>query len=131
MDSIFLFLIFFILIFMAVPIGYAIGIATFAAMLLFSNIPLAMIAQNAVTGVDSFPLMAIPFFILAGGLMSVGGGCKADRRCSKPGLWPLYRGTWSRNNSGFHVLCSDLRICDGHSIFHRWIYDSGYGRTWL
>ncbi len=76
MDSIVLFLLFFILIFLSVPIGYAIGVATFLAMIMFSKIPLAMIVQNAVNGVDSFPLMAIPFFILAGSIMSVGGVAK-------------------------------------------------------
>ena len=41
-----------------------------------SDIPLVMIAQNAVAGVDSFPLLAIPFFMLAGNLMSGGGIAK-------------------------------------------------------
>lgn len=76
MEGIYLFLMFFILIFLSVPIGFAIGIATVIAMVLFSEIPLAMVVQNAVTGVDSFPLMAIPFFILAGNIMSTGGVAK-------------------------------------------------------
>lgn len=72
----FLFSSFFVLLFLAVPVGYAIGVATLATMALFSNIPLVMISQNAITGVDSFPLMAIPFFILAGNIMSTGGVAK-------------------------------------------------------
>ncbi|SDJ92062.1 TRAP transporter large permease [Natronincola ferrireducens] len=74
--TMFLFSSFFILLFLAIPIGYAIGIATLLTMMNFSNIPLVMISQNAVTGVDSFPLMAIPFFIFAGNIMSTGGVAK-------------------------------------------------------
>ena len=71
-----LFLIFFILLMLSVPIGYAIGIATLITLICFSSIPITMIAQNAVAGVDSFPLLAIPFFMLAGNLMSSGGIAK-------------------------------------------------------
>lgn len=61
---------------LSVPVGYAIGIATFVTLTLFSDIPVALITQNAITGCDSFPLMAIPFFMLAGNLMSSGGIAK-------------------------------------------------------
>lgn len=61
---------------LSVPVGYAIGIATFITLTCFSNIPVALITQNAITGCDSFPLMAIPFFMLAGNLMSSGGIAK-------------------------------------------------------
>ena len=68
---------FLILILLTVPIGYAIGIATLIALYFFQpDMPLLIISQNAVAGVDSFPLMAIPFFILAGNLMSTGGLAK-------------------------------------------------------
>ena len=76
MDVAMLFLIFFILLMLSVPIGYAIGIATLSTLICFSSIPITMIAQNAVAGVDSFPLLAIPFFMLAGNLMSSGGIAK-------------------------------------------------------
>ena len=51
-----------------VPIGYAIGIATLIAILVCGDgsVPLLMISQKAITGCDSFPLMAVPFFMLAG-----------------------------------------------------------------
>lgn len=76
MEALLLFGSFIILIFIKVPIGYAIGIGTMITMMVFSDIPLVMITQNAVAGVDSFSLMAIPFFILAGNLMSTGGVAK-------------------------------------------------------
>ena len=67
---------FLLLIFIKVPIGYAIGMGTMITLMIFSDIPLVMITQNAVAGIDSFPLMAIPFFILAGNIMSTGGVAK-------------------------------------------------------
>ncbi len=76
MEALTLFGIFFVLIFLAVPIGYAIGISTLLSLMIYSDIPLLMISQNSVAGVDSFPLLAIPFFMLAGNLMSSGGIAK-------------------------------------------------------
>lgn len=67
---------FIVLILLMVPVGYAIGIATLVTLYFFSDISFVMISQNAVAGVDSFSLLAIPFFILAGSLMSAGGLAK-------------------------------------------------------
>ncbi|WP_455600109.1 TRAP transporter large permease [Cloacibacillus sp.] len=64
---------FLVLILLTVPVGYAIGISTLITLYFFSDISFVMISQNAVAGVDSFSLLAIPFFILAGSLMSAGG----------------------------------------------------------
>lgn len=55
-----------------IPIAIAIGIAVIVSLLL-SDIPIAFLTQSAFTALDSFPLMAIPFFILAGALMETGG----------------------------------------------------------
>jgi len=76
MSAIVLFGSFFILLLLTVPIGYAIGISSLVAIYYYSNIPLVVMAQKCITGVDSFPLLAIPFFMLAGNLMSSGGIAK-------------------------------------------------------
>ncbi len=55
-----------------VPIAFCLGIASIAILYL-KNIPLLVIAQRMFTGIDSFPFMAIPFFILAGELMNKSG----------------------------------------------------------
>lgn len=65
-----------ILILIGMPIGYAIGVSTVLTLITSSSIPLAMVAQLSISGVNSFPLMAIPFFILAGNLMTHGGIAK-------------------------------------------------------
>ena len=56
-----------------VPIAIAVGLSGLLAIWLGSDIPLTVILQRQFTAVDSFPLMAIPFFILAGTLMEAGG----------------------------------------------------------
>lgn len=73
MEVIILFSFLFLFIALTVPIGIALGLSTGLTLALTSNIPTIIIAQNAFTGLDSFPLMAIPFFILAGNLMEHGG----------------------------------------------------------
>jgi len=78
METLVLFGSFFVLLLLMVPIGYSIGIATLIAIVVAGDgtIPLLMLTQKSITGVDSFPLMAIPFFMLAGNLMSGGGIAK-------------------------------------------------------
>jgi C4-dicarboxylate transporter DctM subunit len=57
-----------------VPIGISIGLAVMCYIALGEGVlPMKFLAQNMFTSCDSFPLMAIPFFILAGSLMEGGG----------------------------------------------------------
>jgi C4-dicarboxylate transporter, DctM subunit len=55
------------------PIAIAILAASIGGITLFTPLPLVVVAQRLMTTIDSFPLMAIPFFILAGNLMEAGG----------------------------------------------------------
>lgn len=55
-----------------VPVAFALGLATAAALVLAENFPLMVLLKETFTGMDSFPLMAVPFFILAAELMSGG-----------------------------------------------------------
>ncbi|PSR12799.1 MAG: hypothetical protein DA408_02330 [Bacteroidetes bacterium] len=70
-----LFLTFFALLGYGVPVAYSIGISTTATMLLnIALVPgITTVAQRMTTGIDSFALLAIPFFVLAGELMNRGG----------------------------------------------------------
>lgn len=56
-----------------VPVAVSLAMAGVIGIEFFSNLPLLLVAQRMFVGIDSFPLMAIPFFILAGNLMSAGG----------------------------------------------------------
>lgn len=63
---------FLIFLFMGLPIGFGLALASLVAILL-SDYPITVFAQRLFTAVDSFPLMAIPLFMLAGSLMGHGG----------------------------------------------------------
>ena len=56
-----------------VPIGYALTIATILAILWTGGVSLSVVPLNLFSGASSFPLLAIPLFILAGGLMETSG----------------------------------------------------------
>jgi C4-dicarboxylate transporter DctM subunit len=55
------------------PVAIAMTGASVAYLLLLGDIPLVVVAQRVTVGVDSFVLLAIPFFFLAGELMNRGG----------------------------------------------------------
>jgi C4-dicarboxylate transporter DctM subunit len=58
---------------MGVPIAVSIGLSAIVGIETEGRLPLLLIAQRMFVGLDSFPLMAIPLFILAGNLMSASG----------------------------------------------------------
>ncbi|MDR0576507.1 MAG: TRAP transporter large permease [Candidatus Accumulibacter sp.] len=56
-----------------VPIGFALAVASVACVLASGAMPPIVVPQRMIAGADSFPLMAIPFFMLAGTIMERGG----------------------------------------------------------
>lgn len=58
---------------MNVPLAICLGMASFLALYADGNIPLLLLAQRMFTGTDSFTLLAIPLFMIAGRLMEWGG----------------------------------------------------------
>lgn len=63
---------FLLLLLFGMPIALAMVVASIVAAIQL-DLPLSMLAQRMVAGVNSFPLLAIPFFIMAGEIMNVGG----------------------------------------------------------
>src|ERR671921_631530 len=57
---------------MGMPVAYALGLSAILAAI-YTDLPLEAIALKTSDGMDDFPLLAIPFFILAGGIMAEGG----------------------------------------------------------
>ena len=70
-----LFISFAILLLLGVPVGFTIAIAAFIT-LVAGDVPALMMVQRIFTAQDSFSLIAVPFFILAGDLMSKGAVSK-------------------------------------------------------
>ena len=65
---------FFVMLFAGFPIAFALLLSALLYMVMFSSgVPLIIIAQQLLKGVDSFTLLAIPFFVIAGCLMQSGG----------------------------------------------------------
>ena len=62
-----------ICIFFGMPIGFSLGVSALCSLASWGSVPLKLMVQRMFTGIDSFPLMAIPFFMLAGELMFSGG----------------------------------------------------------
>ncbi len=63
-----------ILIFINMPVGICLGLATMITLIFVETTPpLVLLARSVVTGADSFPLIAVPLFVLAGDLMQQGG----------------------------------------------------------
>ncbi len=58
---------------LSVPVAVAVGLSAVAGMTLYTPLPLVLVAQQAFSALDKFPLAAVPFFILAGNLMGEGG----------------------------------------------------------
>lgn len=58
---------------LSVPIGIALGLSTLVTILYSGSLPIPFLMKELVTAVDSFPIMAVPFFILAGEIMGKGG----------------------------------------------------------
>jgi tripartite ATP-independent transporter DctM subunit len=67
------FVIFLALLALSIPVAVAIGLASMAGVKFFTNMPMLVTAQQLFVSIDKFPLVAIPFFILAGNLMEAGG----------------------------------------------------------
>src|SRR3954469_3163650 len=61
------------LILVGVPIAFAMGMASLLAIVVHGGLPFSLLAQRVLVGADSYALLAIPFFILAGNLMNSGG----------------------------------------------------------
>lgn len=68
-----MFLVMFGLIAIELPVAFALIAAALAWLQFASPVPISLVVQRMSSGIDSFPLLAIPLFVLAGNLMNVGG----------------------------------------------------------
>lgn len=66
-------ILFLVLLFLGSPVSFSMGLASAAAIASQGSIPMAIIIQRMMAGVDGFVFVAVPFYILAGALMDTGG----------------------------------------------------------
>jgi TRAP-type transport system large permease protein len=68
-----LFIVLMVSILIRVPLAFSLGFSCLAILLLMGNVPLQILPQRIFAGMDSFSLLAIPFFLLSGNLMTSSG----------------------------------------------------------
>lgn len=83
---------FFVLLVTGVPVAISLGLSTLATVICAETLPIEYLAQTAFTSIDSFPIMAIPFFIAAGVFMGAGGLSNRLLRLADQMLGGLYGG---------------------------------------
>ncbi len=88
-----LFLLLFVLLLLRTPIAVALGLSTMVAVLMGGSYSLTYVTQAMIGAANSFPLLAIPFFILAGELMGRGGVSDRLLRVADAFLGRKYGGT--------------------------------------
>ncbi len=66
----------FFFLFIGLPIAISLGLSAFISIYFFTTDPLPDMARQIFSGLDTFPLMAIPFFVLAGNIFTTGGVAK-------------------------------------------------------
>lgn len=128
--AVILFALFFILIIIGVPIGYSIGISALAAFL-SSGINPTVFITSSLAGSNSFTLMAVPFFMLAGSLMATGGIAKR--------IVNFVNSFFGYVTGGLAIVttvaCMFFGAISGfgrcHDLGHRLVYDSRDGEARL
>jgi len=73
MNSLIIFVLLVALLLTGMPISIALGMSVLTFLYVFSTMPVEIVSQRLFTGLDQFAIMAIPFFILAGALLTSGG----------------------------------------------------------
>ncbi|WP_163527862.1 TRAP transporter large permease [Halobacillus ihumii] len=71
--SIFLIILFFVLLFSGIPIAVSLGVASVFSVVLFTDVPMSLVIQSMYSSMNNFVMVAVPLFILAGVLMDEGG----------------------------------------------------------
>lgn len=117
MEVIILFSVFLILLLVGMPIAFALGIAS-TAYLLMEGISLTIVPQRMYAGIDTFVLLCIPGFVLAGNLMNVGNITEHIVRFSNALLGHIRGGLGLANVGGSMIFggISGTAVADSASI---------------
>ncbi len=114
------------LLFLGVPIAVILGVTTLVSLVFFSSTPLTIITQQLFNALDQFVLLAIPFFILAGAVMTRGGIARRLINFVNV-LVGWFPGAGHGRDPGLHLFCRHLRIIAGNGGCHRIDHDPGPG----
>ncbi|MES3676058.1 TRAP transporter large permease [Halomonas elongata] len=117
MEVIILFSTFLVLLLIGMPIAFSLGIASLAYLLL-EGISLTVVPQRLYAGIDTFVLLCIPGFVLAGNLMNVGNITENIVRFSNALLGHIRGGLGLANVGGSMIFggISGTAVADSASI---------------
>ena len=115
---------FFLLLFIGVPISFALSISSFTAVMTTGAIPVINLVQKTFRAIDSFTLLAIPFFVFAGNVMARGG---VSKRLTDMAAWR----PCSRGNAVLHLLRCYLRFRPRYHLRYRRRYGARDGEAQL
>ncbi len=125
----------FVLLALGVPVAFAMAIAVFAALSLGSSYPNLVVVKEMFAGLDSFPLLAVPFFILAAEIMTGGAVTLAVLRLAQALVGHLKGGLGHANvmSSAMFAGISGSALADAAgpgSMMIRMMEKGGYHRPY-
>mgnify|MGYP001107425182 FL=1 len=90
MTALFIFLVLVALLLVGMPVSIALGLTVLFVLFVLTDVPLDAVALKLFTGIESFELMCVPFFILAGNFLTHGGVARRMIRfaTAMAGHWP-------------------------------------------
>lgn len=109
---------FFLCLVIGVPVAICLGVSSVAYLLLYADMPLVVFPQKIFAGVDSFTLLCIPGFILAGNLMNGGGITDRIIRFANAGVGWIRGGLGLTNVAGSMLFAgiSGTAVAEAASI---------------
>ncbi|WOI57522.1 TRAP transporter large permease [Palleronia sp. LCG004] len=125
----------FVLLALGIPVAFAMAMAVFAALSLGSNYPNLVVVKEMFAGLDSFPLLAVPFFILAAEIMTGGAVTLAVLRLAQSLVGHLKGGLGHANvvSSAMFAGISGSALADAAgpgSVMIRMMERGGYDRAY-
>ncbi|MCV2893196.1 TRAP transporter large permease [Lentibacter sp. XHP0401] len=125
----------FILLALGIPVAFAMAISVFLALNLGSSYPNIVVVKEMFSGLDSFPLLAVPFFILAAEIMTGGAVTLAMLRLAQSLVGHLIGGLGHANvvSSAMFAGISGSALADAAgpgTMMIRMMERGGYGRAY-
>src|ERR1700730_7064970 len=101
MNSAFIFGLLIALMLTGMPISIALGLTVLTFLFVMTQVPIEAVALKLFTGIESFEIMAIPFFILAGNFLTHGGVAQRMIRFASSMIGHWYGGVGAPGGLGF------------------------------
>jgi len=110
---------FLVLLAINVPVAFSMVLACLATLLWQGTVPTSVVTLKLYSGIDTFPFLAIPLFILAGGLMEHGGISERLVRLARNLVGHIKGGAGVRRGGGGDLLLRDLGVLRRRRVGNR------------